>query len=132
MLQKPDTDRAFTSQLLQMIGKNREMVRFTEKRGQICRQGIDETLPLVSTSLFEHIQIVAKGILARSPQTPSQARIDHILLDRRQGYPGVLVNQFADTLEVGAGKAELALPLVTPELSQAASSCNCAGRWWPT
>jgi hypothetical protein len=52
----PDPDGAPGSQLAQVLGKNREMVRFAEEGGQVGRQRVDEALPLIATVLLQCIR----------------------------------------------------------------------------
>src|SRR6185369_12055272 len=110
----PDPDRAPGADLAKVLGEDRKVVGLPKERRQVGGQRIDETFPFVAAVLFQRIEIFGKAVLAGRPQTTGKPGIDHVLLDRRQGNPGMLIDQFAHAFEIGGGKNKLPYPTRLP------------------
>jgi hypothetical protein len=89
-----------------------EVLALAEERGEVRRQRVDERLELFRR-LFEEGEVGGEGAEAVLADPLADARVDQLLLRRRQGDAGVLVDQLADGLEVLAGELKL-----TPALHQ--------------
>ena len=94
---------------LQVLAQDVEMMRLAKERGQVRRQRIDEGLPFFRVAGLEHCDVIGEGVQPQRPQAPGQARVHHVLLDRRQRYAGLIVDELAYAVEIGLREMEFTL-----------------------
>jgi hypothetical protein len=83
------------------------MMGFAKERGQISRQRIGEFLPFRVTTALQEIKIFRKGFHAFGTQLFGQSTVYQFMLAIAERDAGMLIDQFADTLEILLGKLKL-------------------------